>query len=89
MGGGGGIIELLSPISGKKSPVDVYLQKIGNTPYHICYKVSDINKSVASLQDKGFTLISIPAPSEPLRGLVCFLYAPEVGIIELIQREND
>lgn len=83
---GGWKVELLSPVSGEKSPIDGILSKIGSAPYHICYKVSDIKGAVSYLQGEGFTLLSDPAPSEPLNGMVCFLYSGEIGIIELIER---
>lgn len=82
---GGWKVELLSPIEGQKSPIDGYLSKIGNTPYHICYQVSDIEMAVTELQERGFTLISPSAPSLPLDGMVCFLYSQETGIMELIE----
>lgn len=81
-------IELLSPIAGRKSPVDGYLQKLGSTPYHICYQVDDIDVSVEKLQNIGFTLLGFTAPSVPLGGDVVFLYSPEIGIVELIAYWN-
>ena len=77
-------VELLSPVEGRKSPIDGFLRKTGPTPYHICYKTSDIDESIAALKENGFTLMSTPAISVPLKGDVCFLYSSEIGIIELI-----
>ena len=77
-------IELLSPVEGKRSPVDSYLNKIGNTPYHICYRTVDIDTTIEDLQKEGFTLLRRPAPSIPLGGDVCFLYSADIGMIELI-----
>ncbi len=79
------MIELLVPIDGQKSPVDGYLQKMGATPYHICYQVVDMENAVKELQDIGFTQLGYPAPSEPLEGEVCFLYSNEIGMLELIK----
>lgn len=80
----GGIkLELLSPIKDKKSPVDSYLNAIGNTPYHICYRVDDIWSGIDEFQEKGFTLMGYPAESVPLGGYVVFLYSLEVGLVEL------
>ena len=31
--------------------------------------------------------MSIPALSEPLGGIVCFLYAQEIGIIKIIEHK--
>ena len=82
-------IELLSPVVYKKSPVDTYLRKFGSTPYHICYKTTDINDSVKKLQENGYTLIGSVAPSVPLGGDVCFMYCQEIGMIELIEYGED
>ena len=79
-------IELLAPLPGCKSPLDGYLQKVGSTPYHICYRVSNMETAIASMQDAGFTQLGIPTSSIPLGGVVCFLYKDEVGIVELIER---
>lgn len=82
---GGAKIELLSPMDGEKSPIDGVLQKNGAAPYHICYKVKDIHVAIERLGGYGFLLIDSPARSEPLGGDVCFLFSPQVGIVELIE----
>ena len=85
MGQMGGVkVELLAPLNNEKSPVDGYLSKLGSTPYHICYEVCEIDGAVSELQDKGFTILGVPAYSVPLEGTVCFLYSPEIGLIEII-----
>ena len=84
---GGVTVELLSPLNDEKSPVDGYLKKVGAVPYHICYKVSDMDDALKNLRDIGFTQISLTAYSIPLDGEVCFLYSPDIGIIELIHRK--
>lgn len=81
-------IELLSPIGGEKSPIDNYLEKLGCTPYHICYEVENMAAGIQELTDKEFTLVNAPAPSEPLGGVVAFLYSIEIGLIELIEYHN-
>lgn len=86
---GGVKIELLSPIVGKRSPVDSYLKFIGNTPYHICYRVDDIWIEIETLQAKGFVVIDNPAESVPLGGNVAFLYSSEIGLVELFcEKQN-
>lgn len=78
-------VELLSPLETKKSPIDTYLNKIGNTPYHICYLTKNITETISALQSEGFTALGVPLPSVPLGGNVCFLYSNEIGLIELIE----
>lgn len=82
-------VELLAPLDGVKSPVDGYLQKLGSTPYHICYQVEDMTTAIDDLRERGFTQLGYPAPSFPLGGNVCFLYSGEIGIIELIEYPSD
>ena len=41
-------IELVAPIS-NGTPVDAFLEKIGPTPYHICYKSNEIEADVERL----------------------------------------
>lgn len=82
-------VELLAPLKGIGSPVDGYLQKVGSTPYHICYRVKNMDLAVSELQNRGFTLMGYPAPSIPLGGDVCFLYSGDIGIVELIYYKNE
>ncbi len=82
---GGVKVELLAPVPGRRTPIDGYLKAMGSTPYHLCYKVDDMEMSVARLQETGFTLLCEPALSVPLGGDVCFLYSMEIGMIELIE----
>ena len=81
-------IELLSPVKGERSPIDGYLQKIGSTPYHICYRVDNMDTAIEELRYQGFTLMGYPDCSVPLGGKVCFLYSSELGIVELIDYEK-
>lgn len=37
------------------------------------------------MRDAGFMPTGEPAESEPLGGIVCFLFSAETGIIELIE----
>lgn len=78
-------VELLSPVDNIKSPIDNYLSKIGSTPYHICYEVDDMERCVQELQDIGFTLVSRPDVSLPLKGTICFMYSEIIGLCELIK----
>ncbi len=84
MCGGGGRIELIAPVGDRKSPIDGYLQKMGSTPYHLCYNVENMEKTVEELLEMGFTMLEVPAPSVPLGGMVCFMYSCETGILELV-----
>ena len=78
-------VEVLSPLEGKKSPIDAYLSKTGCGPYHICYRTDNMDEAMAQLSDAGFCVLSAPAHSEPLGGIVAFLYHTDTGLTELIE----
>lgn len=87
MQNGGYVIELVSPYR-DDSVVSAMIKRIGNTPYHICYAVDDIEQSAAFLRTKGYASIDPPtaAPAIDSRR-VCFLAHPKIGLIELVERE--
>lgn len=58
---------------------------MGSTPYHLCYEVADLQRSCKALLECGFMQLSEAAPSVPLGGVVCFMWAEPLGVIELIQ----
>lgn len=78
-------VELVAPM-GEGSPVDMYLSKIGPTPYHICYRSSDIEADIAELQKNRFK-VSIPlAPAIAFGNKrVVFMYSLSVGLIEIVE----
>ena len=78
-------VELIAPI-GDESPVDMYLSKIGSTPYHICYKSNDIEADIEKLRNSRFK-VSIPlAPAVAFNNKrVVFLYSLSVGLIEIVE----
>jgi methylmalonyl-CoA/ethylmalonyl-CoA epimerase len=78
------LIELIAPLS-SDSPVNNILSKVGNSPYHICYEVDNIDAEISRLS--GETYILIENTSEALaigKRKVAFLYHADVGLIELI-----
>ncbi len=78
-------VELVAPM-GEGSPVDMYLSKIGPTPYHICYRSSDIEADIAELQKNRFK-VSVPlAPAIAFGNKrVVFMYSLSVGLIEIVE----
>ncbi|GBR76371.1 lactoylglutathione lyase [Candidatus Termititenax persephonae] len=88
---GGYVLELISPI-GAESPLHPLLKKIQNSPYHICYEVEDLPGACARFSADGYMLIGSPAPAPAISGgggvMVCFLFSPQLGILELLQKNN-
>ena len=78
-------VELVAPVSAG-SPVDMHLSKIGPTPYHICYKSTDIESDIERLQAKRFK-VSIPLTPAIAFGnkRVVFMYSLSVGLIEIVE----
>jgi methylmalonyl-CoA/ethylmalonyl-CoA epimerase len=79
-------VELVAPMGEEGTPVDMYLSKIGPTPYHICYRSSDIEADIAELQKNRFK-VSIPlAPAIAFGNKrVVFMYSLSVGLIEIVE----
>jgi methylmalonyl-CoA/ethylmalonyl-CoA epimerase len=81
------LIELVEPMD-EKSPVNNILQKIGVTPYHLCYEAESINDAILFLKKTGFLLLSKPVVAEAFPNKkICFLYNKSVGLIELLGLE--
>ena len=78
-------VELIEP-AGDRSPLKPLLARYKNTPYHICYEVSDLDAETARLSEKGYTVFQAPAPAPCLDGCrVVFLLHRAMGIIELLE----
>lgn len=79
------LIELVSPCS-TSSPVSKIIESAGVSPYHTCYEVGDINKSIAELRQQKFLPVSKTVQAIALGNrLICFLYNKDFGLIELLQ----
>lgn len=79
-------VELVSPFS-KESVVAGILKKLRNAPYHICYKVSDIDTVCTELQQEGYVLCAESHEAVACNGKqVCFLVHPYLGMIELLEQ---
>lgn len=78
-------VELVAPLS-PGSPVDGVLDKLGPTPYHLCYQVPEIAEALSALRADGYLPLSAPAPAPAIGGaLVVFLYSRVLGLIELVE----
>lgn len=81
------LLEIIEPIN-EDSPISKIVQKSGTTPYHTCYEVDDIHKSVEELEELNFRLLFEPLIAEAMDdGLFCYLFSPDTGLIELYERK--
>lgn len=82
---GNTLIELIEP---KDENAVAYktLVKTGPAPYHICYKVENIEEACSNLKKEGFYPVSkiekASAMGENCK--VIFLYSQTIGLIELV-----
>ena len=78
-------IELVSPCS-EKSVVYEQLKRVGNSPYHICYRVTDIDYTLREFREKKYVIIKQPQAAIAFIGKkVAFIYHKNVGMVELVE----
>lgn len=85
---GSPLLEIIEPLN-DDSPVSKIVKNSGTTPYHLCYEVDDIEKSLEELEEMNFRLLFEPLISEVMdKGLFCYLFSSDIGLIELYQRNK-
>lgn len=83
-------IELVVPID-EKSPSKSIIDKIGEMPYHLCYRVSNIESFLEKMNLDGIDYEIISNSKEAIlfgHNKVIFIYIKDVGLIELLEDEN-
>jgi len=78
-------IELVSP-KGKDSAIGNLHKKIGNSPYHICYEVDNLENTIDKLEADGY-ILSVEPQSAPAidNKRVAFLFNTAIGLIEIVE----
>lgn len=80
----GVLVELVKPVSGG-SVVASLAKKLGASPYHLCYRVDDLDEAAAQLRARGYVPMAEAAPAPALRDSpAAFYFHRQVGIVELI-----
>jgi len=78
-------VELVSPYT-EESVVYDLRKRMGNSPYHICYEVADLDTAIRELQAQRFVVTQEPHEAVAIDGKrVCFLIHGQIGIIELVE----
>lgn len=83
----GVLIELVQPLD-QRSPARKVLDKCGTSPYHICYKVADMDAAIAHFKARGcvpFRRFEMPAYG--LRRFA-FLLTPDKQLFELCEEDK-
>jgi methylmalonyl-CoA/ethylmalonyl-CoA epimerase len=84
----GYLVELISPLNAE-SPIQNYLGKIGNTPYHLCYEVDKIDETIAELRSKRFLIVESPSEAVAMNDRkVAFMFNPKYGLLELLEKSE-
>ena len=81
------MLELVSPIN-EKSPISHTLNSMKNVavPYHICYKVKDIEKTISELKKRKYVLTEKIKPAVAFDNQsVAFMLNRDSGLIELLE----
>jgi methylmalonyl-CoA/ethylmalonyl-CoA epimerase len=80
-------IELVEYTPSHNSPVSNIIEKMGVSPYHICYEVDNIEPAVKELKNKKYLPLASPVSAVAMNNKkICFLYNKDVGLIELVER---
>jgi methylmalonyl-CoA/ethylmalonyl-CoA epimerase len=59
---------------------------VGVSPYHICYKVQDMEAAITMLRGQRFLLVSGPVAACAMQDRrVAFLFQKNTGLIELVE----
>lgn len=81
------LVELVMPCS-ENSVVYGLLKKSGCSPYHICYRVDNIDKEAAVLREQGYLPMGEIWPAPALHDSpAAFYFNRWLGIIELIAHD--
>lgn len=84
---GGYTVELICPASAE-SPLAPLLKKFKNAPYHLCFLSGNLEEEVAALEKSGFMVFKEIEPAVCLEGRrVAFMVSPDIGIVEIADRE--
>ncbi|MDR1803720.1 MAG: VOC family protein [Treponema sp.] len=85
-------MELIEPFSPPPpppinfSPVRRIIEKLGVSPYHICYEVNNMENAMNELRKQKYLLLTRPVKAIAMNNRkICFLYNKEVGLIELVE----
>jgi len=77
-------VELIEPAS-DASPVKKTLEK-GQTYYHVCFKVKDLEKAVSAGMSNSFHLIKPPVGAVAFGGKkIAWLFSKKLGLVELLE----
>lgn len=82
----GYVVELVESVISDSVVAGLY-KKVGNSPYHICYEVENLEQAMEELRGKRYVSWDEPHEAKVFGGKrVCFLIHPYLGMIELLEQ---
>lgn len=79
-------IELVSPYD-PDSVVGGLVNRLGNSPYHVCYETSNLAEDIARLREQRYVICGEPMSAPACGGeKVVFMIHPFLGMIELLEK---
>lgn len=80
-------VELISPYC-EESTVSGLIKKYKNSPYHLCYISSNIEKDIEELTQEGYVQMGEPKEAPAIDGRrVVFMMNGSIGLIEIVEEE--
>lgn len=81
-------IELVSPFNSDSAIGNLY-NKIGNSPYHICYEVDNIERAIKDIENLGYIVVTKTEAAPAINNCkVVFMFNDSIGIIELMEAKK-
>lgn len=77
-------VELVEPLN-ENSPVSNILNK-GQSIYHICFRVGNIDEAIRSARDAGFHCIAPPVIAKAFNKKIAWVFSRTYGLIELLEK---
>ena len=80
-------IELVEPYENNKTMVRM-LKTHGVAPYHVCYRVDNIQQAYDQLIEQGWTALFAPVPAPAFNNRkICYFWKREAGFMELVENK--
>jgi methylmalonyl-CoA/ethylmalonyl-CoA epimerase len=77
-------VELVEPLS-ESSPITKMLEK-GQSIYHVCFRIDDIEDAIAQARKNDFHCIVKPVPAKAFEGKrIAWLFNRDLGLVELLE----
>lgn len=78
-------IELVEPYPENETMLKML--KKGTTPYHTCYRVSNVHVVYDKLVDSGFTPLFQPVVAPAFNNrLICYFWKNDIGLLEVVEQ---